>query len=121
MDTHSQGHGRHLKFLKMAAKQALKVPYNQRLGAVVVSGGRLLSRGFNDYTRNMHAECSALIKLWPSNCKGATLYVARLRKEQDWGMSRPCPECQKKIRELGIKEVIFTTNDVNQPFAIEVF
>lgn len=34
-----------------------------------------------------------------------------LRKNQPYGMSRPCPSCMAAIKDLGIRNIYYTTND----------
>lgn len=41
---------------------------------------------------------------------GATVYVVRLGSRGDRRMARPCPECWKKLRQLGVKAVIYSTD-----------
>ena len=45
-----------------------------------------------------------------------TLYVCRLRNDRPYGMARPCPACMAAIQSLGIKHIVYTTND---GFAVE--
>jgi pyrimidine deaminase RibD-like protein len=109
--------GRHIKYLKMAREMATRATGVHRHGCVIVSGGRILARGHNSYENGVHAEVNALSANWLSEFKGATLYVARLRKEQAYGLSLPCPACQIDIRKAGIKRVFFSTNDPDVPIA----
>ena len=39
------------------------------------------------------------------------LYIYRIRKDQPFGLSRPCPSCMAAIKDLGIKDIYYTTND----------
>ena len=39
------------------------------------------------------------------------LYVYIVRKEQPLGLSRPCLSCMAAIKDLGIKEIYYTTNN----------
>jgi deoxycytidylate deaminase len=52
----------------------------------------------------LHAEIAALVR-----CQHAphTLYVGRLLKNGDAGMSRPCEVCQLAIREAGIRYIVY--------------
>ena len=94
---------RDMKYLSLAAKVAAKSAAHERHGCVVVSGGRPISMAVNNYINDWHAEAKAVFNL---KCVGATLYVARLRKEQPVGMSAPCPECLAAIRKAGIRRVV---------------
>lgn len=55
-----------------------------------------------------HAEMAALRRIPPEQRKGAVLYVARVMKNGDEGLSAPCDFCAKAIREAGIKRVVFS-------------
>lgn len=57
--------------------------------------------------RKAHAEYKALKK-----CDfGATLFVARVKSDGSYGMSRPCPNCSKVIITKGVKKVYYTINE----------
>lgn len=121
METIQNISGRHSRFIEIATILAQnRASGVQRHGAVVVKGGRILGKGYNSYLRGTHAEECALGEgTWINQLKGATLYVIRLRKQQKYGMSRPCPECMELIRECGIRQIIYSTNDLNNPIAME--
>lgn len=107
-----------------------------RVGAVLVDGKHVLSVGFstrktspwqelfnkerhfaedNKYNPAfMHAEihCLAMyLNARDIDLSGAELYVCRLRRDQPFGMSRPCPACMAAIKACGIRRVAYTTND----------
>ena len=74
-------------------------------------------RGFDPdqsgITNPTHAEVSALSKarfLDIDFCK-STLYVYRELANGHKAMARPCPACMRYIREMGIKHIVYTTND----------
>lgn len=39
---------------------------------------------------------------------GSIVYVARAAKNGDWAMSRPCPLCERALRNKGVKKVYYT-------------
>lgn len=45
------------------------------------------------------------------NYSKVKLYIYRTRSDQPYGMSRPCPSCMAAIRDLGIRDIYYTTND----------
>lgn len=55
-----------------------------------------------------HAEVAAIRKV--ANPENAVLYVARIRRTGEPGLSRPCSRCQKAIDSAGIKKVFFTVD-----------
>lgn len=61
----------------------------------------------------LHAEISCLnqIKNLDINFSKVKLYIYRIRKDQPFGLARPCPSCMAAIKDLGIKEIYYTTND----------
>lgn len=101
------------RFLEVAYQESLKVEGNHRLGAVLVRGGKIISKGRNNYCNQMHAEVSTLGRAWKSERVGCDLFVVRCRKNQRFGMSKPCPNCTAFIKDSGVKRVFFTDNDSN--------
>lgn len=61
----------------------------------------------------LHAEINCLnqIKHMNINFSKVRLYVYRIRKDQPFGLSRPCPSCMAAIKDLGIRDIYYTTND----------
>ena len=61
----------------------------------------------------LHAEISCLnqIKHLNINFTKVKLYIYRIRKDQPYGMARPCPSCMAAIKDLGIKNVYYTTDN----------
>ena len=102
------------------------------IGCVAVYQGQIIGSGFNcnkthpkqkfyNKYRNpseamlpkLHAEISCLnqIRNYNIDFSKVKLYIYRIRKDQPFGMSRPCPSCMAAIKDLGIKEIYYTTND----------
>lgn len=61
----------------------------------------------------LHAEINCLnsIRHLNINFSKVKLYIYRIRHNQDYGMSRPCPSCMAAIKDLGVKQIYYTTND----------
>ena len=61
----------------------------------------------------LHAEISCInqIKHLDINFSKVKLYIYRIRKDQPFGLARPCPSCMAAIRDLGIIHIYYTTND----------
>lgn len=61
----------------------------------------------------LHAEISCInqIKYLDINFSKVKLYIYRIRKDQPFGLARPCPSCMAAIKDLGIKNIYYTTND----------
>jgi deoxycytidylate deaminase len=91
----------------------------KRHGAVVFSGGKILSRATNTFrndpyiifdrsnVQSVHAEAKALRMV--TRPSGASLYVARWSNRQCVMFSRPCDACLDLMQSLGIKKVVYTT------------
>lgn len=61
----------------------------------------------------LHAEINCLnqIKHMGINFSKVKLYIYRIRKDQPFGMARPCSSCMAAIRDLGVRNIFYTTND----------
>lgn len=70
-------------------------------------------RGVSDMLPKLHAEinCINSIKHLCINFSKVKLYVYRIRKDQPFGISRPCPSCMAAIKDIGIRDIYYTTND----------
>lgn len=94
-----------------------------RLGSVIVKGGRYLSVGWSklhthpsqvsdDQHRQCrvatHAEAHAINMC--GDPKNATIYVARVGRNGQIGLSKPCAKCMEAIINAGIKKVVYTAS-----------
>lgn len=61
----------------------------------------------------LHAEINCLnqLKHLDINFSKVKLYIYRTRNDQPYGMSRPCPSCMAAIKDLGIRDIYYTSND----------
>lgn len=61
----------------------------------------------------LHAEISCInsIRNLDINFSKVKLYIYRIRHDQDYGISRPCPSCMAAIRDIGIKDIYYSTDD----------
>ena len=61
----------------------------------------------------LHAEINCLnqLKHLNINFSKVKLYIYRIRNDQPYGMSRPCPSCMVAIKDLGIRDIYYTTNN----------
>lgn len=117
--------------LEVAIRIASSLPIvkgRQRLAAVISDKrGRILSYGVNSYQKShptqkfyaekankpescfLHAEISALISLTYANkMKVYRLSIARVLKNGEIGLARPCQSCQLAIKDYGIKCIEYT-------------
>lgn len=106
--------------------------YRIHIGCVAVYQGSIIGIGcncnkthpmqkkYNKYRKSsdsmlpkLHAEinCINQIKGLYINFFKVKLYIYRIRNDQPFGMSRPCPSCMAAIKDLGIKDIYYTSNN----------
>ena len=92
-----------------------------RHGAVVKKGGAVQVVGWNrlrndpeqlhDYSyASLHAEADCL-KRMNYEAKGCVLYIARVGKNDQVALSKPCPQCQELMTLAGIKKCVYTIDN----------
>jgi len=92
-----------------------------RLGAILVHRNIIVSIGMNSYKTHplmaertewpfLHAEQHAIIRAGVDNCEGLDLYIARVLKNNDLALSKPCKVCTELIKDVGIKNIYYSTN-----------
>ena len=66
-----------------------------------------------DLLPKLHAEinCINQIKNLDINFAKVKLYIYRIRKDQPFGLARTCPSCMAAIKDLGIRNIYYTSND----------
>ena len=94
--------------LRLARKGRSFTAPNPMVGAVVVYGGRIISRGWHRRYGAPHAEVEALARAG-LHAKGATLYV-NLEPCRHFGKTPPCTEA---ILRAGIARVVCAARDPN--------
>ena len=121
------------KYFAKARQAANLSDYHKtHVGCVAVYHGQVIGLGYNTnkthpiqkyYNKyrepsdtmlpKLHAEISCLnqIKHFNINFSKVKLYIYRIRKDQPFGMARPCLSCMAAIRDLGIRDIYYTTND----------
>lgn len=113
-------------FINFAAKIARQGPQPTKVGAVIVSGGRVIAAGQNQrrYTRHTKnrrgeegicAELSAVLVLFKKRrldeLQGSTMYVARVTKRNILALAKPCRLCELHLRGGGVRKVFYTDNN----------
>jgi deoxycytidylate deaminase len=113
--------------LNFAIQLASQIKSNKyRLCAIITDKkGIPLSIGNNSYTKShpkqayyaektgnknrifLHSELDAIIKL-PYNSKPYAIYVARVGKNGQQLLARPCIICQEAIKDIGIRKIYYT-------------
>lgn len=121
------------KYFSKARKAASISDYQkQHIGCIAVYQGQVVGVGcncnkthprqqfYNKFREQadfmlpkLHAEINCLNQLrhLDINFSRVKLYIYRIRKDQPFGLSRPCPSCMAAIKDLGIRELYYTTNN----------
>ena len=86
---------------------------NKKHAAAIIKNNRLLYRRSN-FT-GMHAEENVLRQM---DTKEKVMLVIRCEKNI-LKYSKPCKYCIELMRKKGIKKVVYTTGDINNPIEIE--
>lgn len=95
---------------KLIAKTAAKAGHSfAHHVAVVMKGGSIKAIGFNHGT--VHAEVTALSKLWPDQRAGCTVWSIRVRKDGSYAMALPCEECTKFLVDNGVRKVYYSNSE----------
>jgi tRNA(Arg) A34 adenosine deaminase TadA len=72
----------------------------RRDGAIVIS--------HNAKTKTPTPSCHAEARVLRKSDAGATLYVARVTRDGQWAIAKPCVNCQTAIRNKRVKRVYYT-------------
>ena len=120
------------KYFNLARSVALCSAHHKfHIGCVIVHQHRLISISNNQIKSHpqqkklnrfrfspcdsskdlMHAELAAILKTPVADLHGAIMYIYREDKHNHIALSRPCPACMAKIKEVGIKTIYYTTPD----------
>jgi len=101
-----------LKCLQLAERGRGAVEPNPMVGCVIVSGGRIVGRGWHQHYGGPHAEVEALREAG-SKARGATVYVS-LEPCNHFGKTPPCSEA---LIEAGVRKVVIGMPDPNPDVA----
>jgi deoxycytidylate deaminase len=119
--------GRSARYFNIARKIALcSEQSDYKHGAVLVKGGSIINTSCNknrlvsfgsrfckDHNgiATLHAELGAILGLDRAVTEGATLYVARVGKDEGFRLSKPCSMCHAAMTYVGIKRAYWTIDD----------
>lgn len=96
--------------LRLAKKECARSEHHIfKHAAFVIKGGSIVSSGYNH--GHTHAEYHALNKLWPNKRKNVIIWSIRLTRTGKVSNAKPCPKCEKYLRENGVKTVFYSTTD----------
>ena len=72
-------------------------------------GARFRKEGYGEAT--LHAELGAILGMDRSTTQGSDVYVARINREGEARISKPCPMCEAAMRHVGVRRVYYTNED----------
>lgn len=111
-----------MRMMHLAMSEAQNSSCNQRIGAVLVKGGKVIAKTSNRNRNHptvleeekiymnagLCAERRLLNKVSPQNAKGSVIYVVRsARKDGDYATSKPCARCVEAMESAGVKRAVF--------------
>jgi deoxycytidylate deaminase len=120
--------------LELASNNCYDAHVDYHLSAIIVSGGSIISCGFNkgatnsfvehyadrvrgkrNFCLSTHAEMDAVLKVRSkTDLTGCKIFVARKRKDNGLpGMAKPCPICEEVLLSYGIKRAYYTIDENN--------
>ena len=117
--------GKTRRYMQLAAHLAHQSEFpDYRHGAVLVKGSiRNMSFNKDNYCAfgsrfqkehsgrtTLHAELGAILGMDRRITEGATVYVARVGREGDYKLSKPCQMCHEALKHVGVKRVVYTIN-----------
>lgn len=110
------------KYMMSAKVESLKSEYSQKVGAVITSGNKIISKACNElrycstgirYTpweNSIHAERNACRKVTKDKLKGCYIFVYRELSNGELALAKPCDGCMELIIDMGIKRVYYTSD-----------
>jgi deoxycytidylate deaminase len=111
--------GRRVRGLALARAESKKSSFWPAMGCVIIKGGRIIGRGFNKKLsvydvpvkhRTIHAEIDAVNSLQISKgLQRSSLYVYRETADGNPALAKPCEECSKILKDLGITKIVYST------------
>jgi deoxycytidylate deaminase len=113
------------KFMNIAKEESKKSTLTDwRIGAVIVKGNKIISRGHNKLSGKMQIiEQRYNIKLWSlhaemlaiMDCKedinGSVLFIAGTKMNGNAVYCRPCKHCMKMIKQFSFHAIYYLTKD----------
>lgn len=122
-----------MKYFRKAKQVATISDYRKiHVGCVAVYQGQIVGIGcncnkthptqkfYNKYREQsdellpkLHAEinCINQLKHLNINFSKVKLYIYRIGNDREFRMCRPCPSCMAAIKDLGIRNIYYTTDD----------
>lgn len=110
--------------IKLCLEECEASQHQQRMGAVVFKGKRIISSGHNavrsssickkhkKYENSLHAEQAAVMNLDWEKLKGCSILILRTSKKKKLlGNAKPCSMCQKLLNKIGITDIYYSNSN----------
>ena len=110
---------KHEKILTRAVEQAKKSTHRWQMAAVLTKSGRTLNTANNQPKNNPNTSgvpinrCSTHAEVAvtrATDARGSTIYIARIGRNGEPALAKPCRACQQHMHDLGVKRAIWTIN-----------
>ena len=118
-----------IRYMRVARAASKESDHRTQMGAALVKKGQIVATGRNfqfkthprmtNGLKRVHAEVDAVIGVSSDKLRKATIYVFRERKDTELAMARPCDICRTVLKRAGIKWMIYTSGDEDDPIAWE--
>lgn len=124
------------RYQRLATLIAAKSPSRFRLGAVLVKRNRIISVGYNNMAKThprmellsqnptwsprLHAEVHCCLGVDPALLVGTTMFVARLLRNGQLAMAKPCGMCLGFLQATGVQKVVYSTYANNFWYALRL-
>ena len=115
------------RYIELAARIAQQTEFKEyKHGAILVRAGAVINTSCNKNKykawanqfrkkqhghATIHAEIGAILGLDRSLTEGSTIYVVRVGKCGGLKNSKPCPMCEAAMQYVGIKKVVYSSED----------
>ena len=110
-----------------------------KLTSYITKSGRVISTGENKHSEYIHGVQRGSKELWDINtCAekdaiqkvlklndgqkhliGSIIYVQRFNNKGETKLAKPCRYCQELIKAVGIKKVIYTSNNAVDHYLVD--
>jgi tRNA(Arg) A34 adenosine deaminase TadA len=108
--------------IKLCLDEARKSDHQHRLGAVIytknivwsidhnysLKSAKNLHPKFRSWPGSIHAEMACILRA-RCDLKGASLFLLRINRREDFLLSKPCACCLTYIKFTGIRRVTYST------------
>lgn len=105
-------------FLQLALTVSKQSDFKIKVGCVICRNGTPISVGYNHFysdrhfcyskSTTIHAEAMAIKNCSLKQLNGAVIYVARMSKNGELAMARPCPQCLVLLQKVGVKKMTYS-------------